>query len=104
MRISFPLEKAVAIRSLLRDQWPTRRMQAKARDVLSMAGKLWNLTYVARAGRYFVWRLLRLTGLHDSRASKKQTHTVDLGREFNVDHEQLLQVEALSAPCDKTTP
>ena len=107
MRISFPREKADAIRRLLRDQGPTSRRQAKARDVLSMAGKLWNLTHVVQAGRYFVWRLLRLTGLHDSRGSKNQNHTVELGREFTLTLffgsgrliELLLEEEALSAPC-----
>ena len=73
-----------------------------------MAGKLCNLTYVVRAGRCFVWRLLRLTGLHDSRGSKNQNHTVELGREFHadlpfwkwaIDHELLLEGEALRAPC-----
>lgn len=32
-------------------------------EVLNMAGKLWSLTYVVRAGTHFVWQLLRLTGL-----------------------------------------
>ena len=44
-----------------------------------------NLTYVVRAGRYFVWKLLRLTGLHNSRGSKSQSHMVELGGEFNSD-------------------
>ena len=61
------------------------RRQAKERDVLSVARKLWNFTYVMRADRYFVWRLLRLTGLHDSRGSEKQTQSVELGREFHAD-------------------
>ena len=73
-----------AIKRLLNEQWPVITRQAKVREVLSMAGKLWNLTNV-RAGRYFVWRLLRLTGLHDSPGSKNQNHTVELGREFHVD-------------------
>ena len=79
MIISFAREIAEAIERLLYGQLPVSIMQAKARDVLSMAGKLWNLTYVVRAGRYFVWRLLRLTGLHDSSGSKNQKHTVQLG-------------------------
>ena len=65
MRISFPREKVDAIKRLQHEQCPVTRRQAKVREVLSMAGKLWNLTYVVRAGRYFVWRLLRLTRLHD---------------------------------------
>ena len=85
MRFSFPHEKADAIKTLLRDQWPTSRRQAKARDVLGITGKLWNLTYVVRAGRYFVWRLLRLTGLHDTRGYKTQNRTVKLGGDFHAD-------------------
>ena len=50
-----------------------------------MAGKLWNLTYAVRAGRYFVWRLMRLTVLHDSRGSNNQDNTVGLGREFHAE-------------------
>ena len=61
------------------------RRQAKVREVLSMAGNLWNLTYVVRAGKYFVWRLLRLTALHDPRGSNIQNNTVELGREFHAD-------------------
>ena len=108
LRISFPREKTEAIKSLLHDHWPESRRQAKARDVLSMAGKLWNLTYVVRAGRYFVWRLLRLTGLHDAQDRKEQNHIVGLGREFHadllfwkwaIDHELMRVGEALSAPC-----
>ena len=108
MRISFPRDKADAIKRLLLDQWPASRRQEKARDVLGMAGRLWNRTYVLQAGRYFVWRLLRLTGLHDSRGSKKQNHTVELGREVHadllfwtraIDHELLLEGEVLRAPC-----
>ena len=85
-----------ASKRLLLDQWP-----------LSMAGKLWNLMYALRAGRYFVWRLLGLHGLHDSRGSKNQNHTVELGREFHadllfwkwaIDHELLLEGEVFSAP------
>ena len=107
MRISFPREKVHAIKRLLREQWPVDRRQATVREVLSMAGKLWNLTYVVRAGRYFVWRLLRLTGLHRSPGSKNQNRTVELGRGFHadllfwkwaIDHELLLEGEALSAP------
>ena len=49
-----------------------------------MAGKLWNLTYVVRAGRYFVLRLLRLTGLHDERDPRNQNR-VHLGRKFHAD-------------------
>ena len=66
------------------------------------------LTYVVRAGRYFVWRLLRLTGLNDASARKEQNRTVELGRGFHadllfwkwaIDHKLLLEGEAPSAPC-----
>ena len=70
MRTSFPCEKANAIKRLLLDQWFLGRRRATARDVLTMARKLWNLTYVVRAGGCFVWRLLRLAGSHNSSAGK----------------------------------
>ena len=84
MRISLTREKTEAIARLLHDHWPSRRRRAKARDVLGMAGKVWNLTYVVRAGKYFVWRLLRLTGLHDERHPRNQ-NVVGLGSEFHAD-------------------
>ena len=59
-------EKIEAIKQLLFDHWPASSRQEETREVLSMEGKLWNLTYVVRTGWYFVWRLLLLTGLHDS--------------------------------------
>ena len=77
----------------------------------SIAGKLWNLTYVIRAGKYFVWRLLRITDLH-TQTGKKQSHSVELGREFHddldfwrwaIDHELLMAGESLSAPCFAAT-
>eukprot|EP00904_Undaria_pinnatifida_P013748 jgi/Undpi1/9503/HiC_scaffold_27.g11959.m1 len=49
MRISVPREKIEAMKRLLFEQWPQSSREATARDVLSMAGKLWNLTYVVRA-------------------------------------------------------
>ena len=69
--------------------------------------------YVRGAGgQIFVWRLLRLTGLHDLRCSNIQNNTVELGREFHADilfwkwateNEILLPREALSAPCYTAT-
>ena len=65
-----------------------------------MAGRLWNLTYDVRA--------LRLTGVHDASARKRENRKVELGREFHadllfwkwaIDHELLLEGDALSAPC-----
>ena len=84
LRISLTPEKTEAIARRLYDHWPSRGRRAKARDVLSMAGKLWNLTYVVRTGRYLVWRLLRLTGLHDERHPGNQ-NVVCLGGEFHPD-------------------
>ena len=80
MRISFPRKKVDAIKRSLREQWPVDRRQAKVRKVLSMAGKLWNLTHVVQAGRYFVWRLLRLTGLQHSLGSKKKQNRIVHGK------------------------
>ena len=58
LRISCTREKTEVIkRLLLFEHWPASRQQAKAREVLSPAGKLWNVTYVVRADRYFVWRI-----------------------------------------------
>ena len=51
-------KKAQAIQMVLVDDWPRCRRRATAQEVFSIAGKLWNLTYVIRAGKYFVWRLL----------------------------------------------
>ena len=89
-----------------KDKWPQSKREATARDALSMAGKLWNLTYLIRAGRYVVWRLLPLTGLRNSGSSKKQNRTLGLGREFHADllfwkwatgHELLVEGEAIGA-------
>ena len=108
MRILVPRENIEAIQRLLFEQWPQGRRKATARDVLSMAGKLWNLTYAVRAGRYFVRRLVRLTKLHNAGGRKNQNRTVGLGIEFYadfllckwaIDHELLHEGEALSAPC-----
>lgn len=72
-----------------------------------MTGKLWNLTCVVRAGRYFVSRLLRLTGLKDGRNPRTQ-HSVRLGRKFHANfsfwdwviNRKFLQVdEAPSVDC-----
>ena len=59
MRISLTRKKTEAIKRLLVNHWPTIRWDAIGRDVLSMARKLWDTTYVARAGTYFMWRLFR---------------------------------------------
>ena len=70
LEISVTTKKAQAIKTALVDDWPRCRRRATAQEVFSCAGKLWNLTYVIRAGKYFVWRLPRLTDLH-TRTRKK---------------------------------
>ena len=55
MRISITKERKDAIRDTLGQDWPRSKQYARAQDVLSMAGKLWSLTYVVRSGRYCVW-------------------------------------------------
>ena len=108
MRISVTKERIEAIRLLLELEWPSSKTHAGAQAVLSMAGKLWNLTYVVRAGRYFVWQLLRLTDLHKIAKSKKRTRrVVKLGWEFHndiafwkwaIDHNLVNAGESLGAP------
>lgn len=61
----------------------TSRRDARARYVLSMAGKLWRLTYVTRARRNFVWRLLRLTG--GAARDPRNHNVVRLSRMFEVE-------------------
>ena len=61
------------------------------------------------SGQDVRWRLLRLTGSHDASAKNKlQNRMIELGREFHanllfwkwaIDHELLLEGEALSTPC-----
>ena len=63
LEISVTTEKAQAIRAALVNDWPRCRRRATAQEAFSFAGKPWNLTYVIQAGKYFVWRLLRLTDL-----------------------------------------
>lgn len=84
MRISVTVKKVQAIKKALADDWPRRRRRATAQEVFSIAGKLWNLTYVIRAGKYFVRRLLKLTGLHSTQ-NKNQNHLVELERGFHDD-------------------
>ena len=87
LRISVTEGKIAAIRLTLEQEWPLTRKQTSAQDVLSVAGRLWNLTYVVRAGQYFIWQLLiALTGLHRNARTKERTRrVVDLGWEFHND-------------------
>ena len=87
LRISVTKEKIAAIRRTLEQEWLLTREQASAEEVLNVGGKLSNLTYVVRTGRYFVWQLLALTGLHKNARAKERTRriVVDLGWEFHND-------------------
>ena len=59
-RISFPRESANDMKRLLLGQWPVSRRRASEKDFFSVAGTLWKITYVVRAGKDFVKRLVRL--------------------------------------------
>lgn len=47
--ISLSFEKFERLRDLL-DDWPASREVAPAKEVLSLSAKLWNVTFVLRAG------------------------------------------------------
>ena len=107
MRISFTRGNTEAIAKLLHARWPSRSRRAKARDALSRAVKHWNFAYAVHADKYLVWKLLRLTGLHDKRHPRNY-NVVCLGSEFHVDprfrrwaiNHKLLQLgEVVSVPC-----
>ena len=86
VRISITKERVDDIRHTLEQDWPRSKQYAREQDVSSMADKLWNPTYVVRAGRYFVWQPLRLTDLHKNAKFKKRTQIlVKLGWEFHND-------------------
>ena len=115
MSILITGEKVAALRDLLEREWPSERADVSAQEVLSIAGTLWNLTFVVRAGRYFVWQLLRITGMHSSspKISRKRS-IVQVGREFHgnlvfwkwgISRRPVQTGESLSAPFYlKTTP
>ena len=106
--LGYTRENVAALRDLLEREWLSERAEASTQEVLSIAGKLSNLTFVVRAGRYFVWQLLRITDLHSSAAkSSRKRSIVQLGREFHGDlafwkwtiSRRLVQTgESLSAP------
>ena len=78
MRISVTKERVEAIRHVLEREWSSRGKHAGAQAVMSIAGKLWNLTYVVRAVRYFFWQLLHLTNVHKI-AKIKETDAGSVG-------------------------
>ena len=83
MTTSITPEKVAALRELLEREWPSKRAEASAQEIPSIAEKLWNLMLAARAGRYSVWQLLRLTNLHSSIAkSSRKRIIVQLGHNF----------------------
>ena len=108
LRIAVTEGKLAAIRLTLEQEWPLTRKQASAQEVLSVAEKLWNLTYVVKAGRYFVWQLLAFTGLHKNAKTKERTRRiVELGWEFHndiafwkwaIDQQLVRKRESLCAP------
>lgn len=73
MRISTTLERAEKIRRLLEHEWRSDRVEAEAQEVLSIAGKLGNLTFEVRAG-IFARQPLRLTDLHGKYKRRKHGH------------------------------
>ena len=83
VRISITPEKVAALRKFLEREWPSKRAEVSAQEVLNIAETFWNLTLTVRAGRYSVWQLLRLTSLHSSAAkSSRKRSIVQLGREL----------------------
>ena len=83
MRILITKSTVDAIRSTLEQEWPSSKQCARAQDVLSNAEKLWNLTYVVRAARHFVWQLLCLTAAQNVKSKKRTQKAVKLGWEFH---------------------
>ena len=63
MTIALPARKVRELREPL-EEWPAGRCTATVRKVLVLAEKLHHAAYVIRPGRYFVRRLLQLSGLH----------------------------------------
>ena len=76
MRVSVTKERVEAIGLILEQEWLWGETHASVQDVLNMGGQLWNLTYIIRAGRSFVWPLLRLTNLHKAATAEKSTKRV----------------------------
>ena len=85
MRISVSREKIEALQQALQTEWPSTRRSATAREILSLVGKLWNITYALRPGKYFVWRTILLAGLHDPKAHDNQHRMLGIGHEFHAD-------------------
>ena len=76
MEIVYHTRKVAALRDLLGMEWLGERIEASAQDVLNIIERLWNLTFIVREWRYFVWQLLRLTGLPSSAAKSSRKMNV----------------------------
>ncbi|CAM9352797.1 unnamed protein product, partial [Discosporangium mesarthrocarpum] len=62
MRVGLPQAKLDKLKAVLA-AWPGDRQTAYASEIHQLAGYLQHVLRVVRPGRYFVWPLLRLTGL-----------------------------------------
>jgi hypothetical protein len=76
LTLSLSMEKARNILKIL-EEWTERKERTTSRQqVLSLAGKLMHVSFIHRAGKYFLWRVLHLTGLRPAAATvegQKQT-------------------------------
>lgn len=86
MTLDVTSERIKAVRTTKETDWPRDTQFASVQEVLSIAGTLWNLTCIMRAVKYFVWHLLRLTGLRDKASRQmRQKRQVRLGWESHSD-------------------
>lgn len=63
MTVSLPQRKVNDLVERL-ETWPPGRQAATVREILVVPGKRNQATFVIRPGRYFIARLLQLSGLH----------------------------------------
>ena len=61
---------------LRRARMVVRSIRSESTRSVSVAGKLWNLTFVVRADRCFVWQLLRLTAQHTKCRTSARTQRI----------------------------
>lgn len=80
-RFSLPDEKTERLRDLL-DEWSPSRQTVPAKEVPNLTGKLWNVKFAFPAGKYRVWQMLRLIGLHN-RPARDRIVYVRVGRAFH---------------------
>ncbi|CAM9799176.1 unnamed protein product, partial [Sphacelaria rigidula] len=90
MRMSIPQRKISEMQELFAE-WPQSRNTASVREVLSLAGKLRHFCNVVRAGKFFVWRLTKMTGLDHRRFEdfnaplRHGSRRVQIKAEFHAD-------------------